>query len=142
MQDVETVGLLLLKGVIIPALGVVTLYLAARVPGWIAAKVGNQRIAGILDRIAQLAFTVVQEIQQTVITKLRESEDADEPTRDQLSAARDQAITTLKSHLGPKGLLEIKQALQLTDDTAVEKLITSFIESAVLMLKQQEPKSE
>lgn len=139
MQDIDTIGLLFLKGVIIPALGVIALYLAARAPGWIAAKVSNQRIAGILDRLAALAFTVVNEVQQTVITKLKESDDADEPTRDQLAAARDTAIATLKSHLGPKGLLEIKQAMQLTDDTAVEKLLTSFIESAVLMLKKQEP---
>ncbi len=140
MQDIDTIGLLFLKGVVIPALGVVALWAAARVPGWIATHVSNKRIAGVIDRLAQLAFTVVQEVQQTVVSKLKASGDAAAP--EQLAAARDQAIATLKSHLGAKGLLEIKQAMQLTDDTAVEKLITSFIESAVLMLKQQEPKPE
>lgn len=140
MQDIDTIGLLFLKGVVIPALGVIALWAAARVPGWIAAHVSNKRIAGVINRVSQLAFIVVQEVQQTVISKLKDSAEA--PAPEQLAAARDQAIATLKSHLGAKGLLEIKQAMQLTDDTAVEKLITSFIESAVLMLKQQEPKPE
>ena len=136
MLEVETYGLLLMKGVVIPALGVITLYLAARVPGWIAAHINNQRIAGVMNRLAQLAFVVVQEIQQTVVSTLKARGGA--VPGDQMRAARDAAMATLKSHLGPKGLLEIKQAMQLADDTALEKLLASFIESAVLMLKQQE----
>lgn len=139
MQDIESIGLLFLKGVIIPALGMIAVYLAARAPKWIAAHVGNKRVAGIIDRLANLAFTVVNEVQQTVIERLR-SEETSVP-RDQLIAARDQAIATLKSHLGSKGLQEIKDAMQLSDDSAVERLLTSFIESAVLMLKQQEPRA-
>lgn len=137
MQEMESVGMLLLKGVIIPAFGILLTWAMATVPKWIAAKVKNERFAGILDRLAQLAFTVVAEVQQTVITTLRKEHER--VPAEALAAARDQAITTMKSHLGPKGLLEIKAALGLTDDTAVEKLITSFIESAVLQLKQQEP---
>lgn len=138
MQEIETIGLLFLKGVVLPALGILAVWAATNLPKWIAVKVKNERMAGVFDRLGQLAFTVVQEIQQTVVSNLADKESEDAET--QLRAARDQAIATLKSHLGPKGLLEIKTALQLTDDTAVEKLITSFIESAVLMLKQQEPR--
>lgn len=138
MFDLEWFGVLLLKGLVLPGVGLVVLYLSLRLPGWIAGLVNNKRIAAILDRIAQLAFTVVQEIQQTVIASLKAGEE--KPNAEQLAAARDAALATLKSHLGSKGLIEIREALKLTDDTAVEKLLTSFIESAVLMLKQQEGK--
>lgn len=138
MFDLEWFGVLLLKGLILPALGLVMLYASLRLPAWIKSKVTNQQIAGIIDRVAQLAFVVVQEIQQTVVASLKANET--KPSEEQLLAARDKAIATLKSHLGSKGLIEIKDALKLTDDTAVEKLLTSFIESAVLMLKQQEGK--
>ncbi|HEX7018742.1 MAG TPA: hypothetical protein VF159_01935 [Gemmatimonadaceae bacterium] len=138
MFDLPWFGMLLLKGIVLPGLGLVVLYASAWLPRWIATKVTNQRAAGILERLAQLAFTVVQEVQQTVVSSLDKA--APDRTK-QLEAARDQAIATLKSHLGAKGLSEIQDALKLADDTAVEQLIKSFIESAVLMLKQQEGKS-
>lgn len=136
MIALETFGVMFLKGVVLPALGILAVWAATNIPKWIATKIANARVAGVIDRLFQLATTVVQEIQQTVISNM----DPEDKPVDQLVAARDQAIATLKSHLGPKGLLEVKNAMQLSDDTAVEKLIVSFIESAVLTLRMQEPK--
>jgi hypothetical protein len=95
-------------------------------PAWIKAKVKNESVAGVLERLSQLAFSVVTEIQQTIVSGL-----GDKATAEELLKARDQAIATLKSHLGAKGLKELMTVLGLADETAVNKLLITFIESAV-----------
>lgn len=135
MQDqVETIGMLIIKGVVIPVIGLFLAWASAHVPQWIASKVKNAKVAGVLERLSTLTFTVVQEVQQTVVSKLGDKADASS-----LLAARDQALATLKSHLGAKGLQELEDALGLQDQDAVIKLLISFIESQVHMTKQQGP---
>lgn len=134
--EIDTIGILIIKGVVLPVVGLVIAWASLKLPEWVKAKVKNETVEGVFLRLTTLAFTVVQEVQQTFVSTLVD------PTPEQLKEARDKAIDTIKSHLGPKGLAEIKNALKLSDDSAVEKLITSFIESAVRSLKQQEPKGE
>lgn len=129
--EIETFGILVLKGVVLPVVGLLVTWASLKLPMWIKAKVNNESIEGVLTRLSSLAFTVVQEVQQTFVSALAD------PTSEHLKEARDKAIATLKSHLGPKGLVEIRNVLKLADDEAVDRLIISFIESAVLMLKQQ-----
>lgn len=131
MQDqIETFGMMLIKGVIAPALAVFATWAAAQLGAWIRSKVRNDAVAGVLDRLAQLAFNVVQEVQQTVVSSL-----PDRANKAALLAARDQALLTLKSHLGEKGLRELMIVLGLKDDDAVVRLLLSYIESTVLTLK-------
>lgn len=131
MQDqIETFGMLLIKGVIAPALAALLAWMSVQVSLWIKNRVHNERIASVLDRLSQLAFTVVQEIQQTVVSNL-----SDKANKTALAAARDQAIATLKSHLGDKGLQELMTALGLKDDAAVTRLLVSYVESSVKSMK-------
>lgn len=127
MQDqIETIGMLIVKGVVLPLVGLFVAWASMMLPAWIKAKVKNESVAGVLERLTSLAFTVVQEIQQTVVSGL-----GDKATVEELKAARDRAIETLKAHLGPKGLKELMTVLGLADSAAVEKLLITFIESAV-----------
>lgn len=131
MQDqIEMFGMMLIKGVLAPAFVAFLTWGAAHLGAWIRSKVRNDATAGVLDRLAQLAFNVVQEIQQTVVSSLPDKAD-----KVALLAARDQALATLKSHLGEKGLRELMIVLGLKDDNAVVKLLLSYIESSVLTLK-------
>lgn len=131
MQDqIETFGMMLIKGVLAPAFAVFVTWAAAHLGAWIRSKVRNDAVAGVLDRLAQLAFNVVQEVQQTVVSSLPDKAD-----KTALLAARDQALATLKSHLGEKGLRELMVVLGLKDDDAVVRLLLSYIESSVLTLK-------
>ncbi len=135
MQDqIETFGMMLIKGVLAPALVAFLTWGAAHVGAWIRARVRNDAVSGVLDRLAQLAFNVVQEVQQTVVSSL-----PDKANKDALLAARDQALATLKSHLGEKGLRELMTVLGLKDEGAVVKLLLSYIESSVLTLKTSTP---
>ena len=127
MQDqIETIGMLIIKGVVLPLVGIFVTWASLKLPALINAHVKNTSAEGVLDRLATLAFSVVTEIEQTVIAKL-----GDKADKASLLAARDQAIATLKSHLGEKGLKEIEDVLGLKDQSAVDKMIITFIESAV-----------
>lgn len=131
MQDqIETFGMLLIKGVIAPALTALTAWIAVQLSAWIKTKVRNEKVSGVLERLTQLAFHVVQEVEQTVVSALPDK--ADEAA---LLAARNQALATLKSHLGEKGLHELMVVFGLKDDDAVVKMLLSFIESAVMTMR-------
>lgn len=131
MQDqIEMFGMMLIKGVLAPAFVAFLTWGAAHLGAWIRSKVRNDTVAGVLDRLSQLAINVVQEVQQTVVSSLPDKAD-----KAALLAARDQALATLKSHLGEKGLRELMIVLGLKDDDAVVRLLLSYIESSVLTLK-------
>lgn len=131
-EQIETFGMMLIKGVIAPAFLAFLTWAAARLGAWIHSKVRNETTAGVLYRLGQLAINVVQEVEQTVVSALPDKAD-----KAALLAARDQALATLKSHLGEKGLRELTSVLGLKDDSAVAKLLLSYIESSVLTLRMQ-----
>lgn len=131
MQDqIETFGMLFFKGIVLPLFGLFMTWASMQLPKLIAARVKNESVAGVLDRLTALVFTVVTEVQQTVVSGLGDK--ADEAA---LMKARDQAIATVKAHLGDKGIKELMAVLGLKNDDAVTKLIITFIESAVHNLK-------
>jgi len=135
MQDqIETVGMLLIKGVLVPLLGMALTWASVHLPAWIATKVKNARISGMHERMTQLSMAVVQEVEQTVVSKLGDKADAEA-----LKAARDQALATLKSHFGDKGLKEIETVFGLQDQDAVIKMLITFIEQAVHTLNLSQP---
>ncbi len=135
MQDqIEMFGMMLIKGVLAPAFVALLTWGAAHLGAWIRSKVRNETAAGVLGRLADLAFNVVQEIQQTIVSALPDRAD-----KAALLAARNQALVTLRSHLGEKGLRELMTVLGLKDDDAVVKLLLSYIESSVLTLKTSNP---
>lgn len=131
MQDqIETIGMLLIKGVVLPIVGLFVAWASAKLPALISTRVKNESVAGVLERLTQLAFTVVTEVQQTVVSGL-----GNKANTESLKAARDQAITTLKGHLGPKGVKELMTVLGMKTSEAFEKLLVTYIESAVHNLK-------
>lgn len=135
MQDqIETIGMLIVKGVVLPLVGLFVAWASMMLPAWIKSKVKNESVAGVIERLTTLAFAVVTEIQQTVVSGL-----GDKATVEELKKARDQAITTLKEHLGPKGIKELMVVLGLPTTEAFDKLIVTFIESAVHNLKTSQP---
>lgn len=134
MQDtIETIGMLIIKGVVIPLMGIFLAWATAHLPAWLKSKTTNERAAGILDRLGQLAMAVVQETEQTVVAKLGDK--ADEAS---LLAARDAALMSLKSHLGDKGLKEMETVFGLENQDAAIKMLITFIEQAVHTLSMQQ----
>jgi hypothetical protein len=118
-----------LSPVIVALLGL----LAKKLVELIDARVKNETIRGILQRLDQVALAVVTEIQQTVVDNL----DPNAP-KASLLKARDAAVANLKALLGKKGLDDIKRILGFGDQD-LERLLTTFIESKVHELKTSKP---
>jgi hypothetical protein len=91
-----------------------------------AAKVKNERLRGVLDRLDDAAGVVVASVEQTVVSKL----DPKQPLGANGRAARDAAIAELKTHLGARGIDEAKEVLGI-GDSDLEKILVSYIESKV-----------
>ena len=130
LVTIETLGMLLIKGVIVPVIGAYLAWASAHLPAWLKARTTNARAAGILERLGQLAMAVVQETEQTVVSKLGDKADGVA-----LLAARDATLMSLKSHLGDKGLKELEVVFGLEDQDAVIRMLITFIEQAVNSLK-------
>jgi hypothetical protein len=114
-----------LSPLVIALLGI----LAKKLVDLIDARVKNESVKGILDRLDQTALAVVTEVQQTVVDNL----DPNAP-KDSLVKARDAALANLKTLLGPKGLEDIKKVLGFGDDS-LDKILLMFIEKQVHGLK-------
>jgi hypothetical protein len=116
-----------LSPVVIALLGL----LAKKLIDLINARVKNEAVQGILDRLDQTALAVVTQIQQTVVDNLDPS-----APKESLIKARDAALANLKTLLGQKGLDDIKNVLGLGDDS-LDKILVMFIEKRVHDLKQK-----
>jgi hypothetical protein len=133
MQDqIETIGMLIVKGVLLPIVGIAVTAASLWLPLWIKSKVKNESIAGVLERLSTLTFAVVTEVQQTLISGL-----GGKATQAELLAARDRALATVKAHLGPKGIKELMTVLGIETTDAFDKLVVTFIESAVHHVKTE-----
>jgi hypothetical protein len=105
--------------------------LATQLSRYVNAKVTNTKLAGILTRLDSLALTVVQEVEQTIVSKL----DPTKPLADNGQTALAAAITSLKTHLGQKGLDEVKGVLGI-GDSDLDKVLVSYVESKVHVVNQ------
>jgi hypothetical protein len=110
---------------------VVTLFatLIAQAIGWLKAQTKSAKVKSIEERLGNLAVTVVQETEQTILSVLPSS-----PSVADYRKAKQAALASLRLHLGPKGIDEIKQVMGW-DDTSLEAVLESYIESKLHMLK-------
>jgi hypothetical protein len=92
----------------------------------IAAKVKNEKLNGILNRLDDAAVTAVAEIEQTVVSKL----DPTKPLGETAAIAKQAALDSLKTHLGAQGIAELKTVMGL-DDAGVEKVLSARVEAEV-----------
>lgn len=129
-QQIDSIALTALLG-LAPLLLVLLGSLATRLHALINAKVKNTTLSGILNRLDDAALVAVQSVEQTVVSKL----DPSKPLGDNAAAAKAAAITELKTHLGQKGLDEIKSVLGI-DDTSLDQVLVSYIESKVHVVNQ------
>lgn len=114
-----------LSPVILALLG----FIGMRLNQWIAAKVKNEQVQGILTRLSDVSINAVKEVEQTFISTL------EHPTAEDAKKARDAALSTIKSHMGARGLDEMKKVLGIEKDGDLEKLLITFLESHVHDLK-------
>ena len=98
------------------------------------AKVENDLVNGILQRLGEAAFRVVREVQQTVVDALKEEGEWD---AEKAAEVKDLAIQKLKEYLGPKGIAEAMEILGLNEDGLL-KMLGTLVEAEVHDLKAED----
>ena len=99
---------------------------------FVDSKVDNDYLNGALQRLGVLVATVVGELQQTVVDKLKSE---DKWTAETAAEVKAEALANLKAYLGAKGLAEVMDVLGLSDGSLLDKLLGSLIESKISELK-------
>ena len=131
-EQLGSLGIMALK-VLAPIFLALLGLLAAKLHDYIVAKVKNEKLQGLLSRLEQAALTAVTEVEQAVVSKL----DPNIPLGENAKVAKDAALASLKTHMGPTGLNELKAILGV-DDKAVDQILSSHIESKVHFVGEAE----
>ena len=109
-----------------PVLLALTALCAQKLHNLIAAKVHSERVAGILFRLEDASRIAVSSVEQSIISKLDPSKSLGENAQ----AAKIAALNEMKSHLGPKGIDEIKTVLGI-GQLDLDQVLSSHIEAKV-----------
>lgn len=125
MNENLTTILFALLPVLVVVVGVV-LGLAGK---WIAANVKNATVKGILLRLDDVVYTVVKEINQTVVDSARLPDGSLAP--DAAEKAKAAALAKVKSYLGLEGLKLLGKIFGFGAGESTDSVILSKIEAAV-----------
>jgi hypothetical protein len=138
-MDTGSIGLKVLE-ILSPVLLAALTWAAAKLAQLIRAKVQNEYLKGVLVRLDDAVFTAVKGIQQSVVEQIKEASADGKITDDEKKRIKDKALTSVKSHLGTKGLAEVARILGL-DGGALDGLLSSKVEAAVHDLRRAAPAS-
>lgn len=128
LNQLVSIIMLVVLSLVSTALGA----LAKKAHEWLATKVKNEKVRGVLDRLDDAAVKVVQAVEQSVVKSL----DQTKSPGANAEAAKTAAMTSLKTQLGgDAGAEELRTVLGLNDAKAVEDMLSTAIESAVHELK-------
>lgn len=121
-------------------------WLGKRIDGWLAVKVENEYLEGVLRRLNETTWTVVLELQQTEVEALKAATDADGPggrkiTPEEAADLKQKALDKLKDYLGAKGLTLLAKVLGLSGD-GLDRYLSGNIESVVRTNKDAFVRSE
>ena len=136
-MDAASIGLKVLE-ILSPFLLAALTWVAAKLAQLIRAKVDNEYLKGVLVRLDDAEFTAVKDVQQTVVKAAKAASSDGKLTPDEKKQIKENAIASLKSHLGMKGLSELAVVLGL-ESAAVESLLSSKVEAAVHDLRSSTP---
>lgn len=123
-----------LNALLVGAGTVLTLVLAWAAPklrAWLAVKVTNETAAGIMERLSDFVFSVVGELNQTIVADLRTS---GAWNKAEAAKVKQIALDKVTSYLGPEGVKTALEILGISNAT-LQALIATFIESQVGGLK-------
>ncbi len=109
-------------------------WVAAKAAQYIAAKVKNEYVRGVLVRLDDAVLAAVREVQQVTVEAIKAGSADGKLTPEERARVKQAAIDSVKSHLGMKGIAELAKILGL-EGGAIEKLLSTRVEAAVHDLK-------
>lgn len=102
----------------------------ARLSSLIAAHAKNARVEGVLKRLNDTVFNVVMAIEQTTVAAAKKVATEGKLDRAAAETIKQAALDEVKSHLGPKGLAELKDVLGI-HELELDAFLGQRIESGV-----------
>ncbi len=103
---------------------------------WFYVHTKNAKVQGMLVRLDDAATTAVNDLEQSAVKALKAASPDGKLTQATAAAVKDAALESLKAHLGPKGVEELKRILGVSDVTAV---LSSRVEAAVAVAGRASP---
>lgn len=89
----------------------------------------------MLVRLDDAVLASVREVQQVTVDAIKEASADGKLSPDERAKVKQAALSSVKSHLGTKGLADLVKILGLEDGT-IDSLISTRVEAAVHDLKQ------
>jgi len=108
-------------------LSLVLLWVSPKLRTWIAAKITNEKVEGILLRLEDFVTNVVLELDQTIVDQLKKD---GKWNAEEAAKVKALALEKVKSYLGADGVHEALVILGI-DAPTFEKLLSSLIEACV-----------
>jgi hypothetical protein len=97
---------------------------------FIAAHTKSEYLKGALIRLNDIVFSVVKEIEQTVVAGLKEALADGVLSDEEKAKIKQDAMSLVKQHIGLKGLAEMARVFGL-EGAALDAMISTKIEAAV-----------
>lgn len=102
-------------------------------------KFTSDRAQAVLDRVGDLADTVTSELEQTVVSTVRSQSPNAKLDSAFAATMKAQAVATVKTHLGAKGVSEALGVFGFKSMGELEALIASKVEAALSDSKKLGP---
>jgi len=100
-----------------------------------AAKTRTEHVSRVLRLVDDAVLVAAREAQQVVVDQLKATSREGNLTPEQRAQAKQTAMDSARSQLGPRGLADIASTFGLDAD-GVERMLAARIEAAVHRLKQ------
>jgi hypothetical protein len=115
----------------------IVIFLLTRLTSAIQSKVKGEQASTFIERASSQARDVVLELEQTLVPSMRKAASDGKLDQSDVDVLRDEALRTLKLHLGPKGLAEGMQVLGFKGVEDLERVLRAKIEAEVALLPKQ-----
>lgn len=119
----------ILSPFIVATLTAILGFIGVRINQWIASKTKNEKMQAVVQRATSTMIDAVKEVSQTFLGAIKS------PSKEDFIKARDLALSTVKSHLGIQGRVELQTVLGLESPADLEKYLGTLLESTVHDLK-------
>lgn len=115
----------------LPVLTALSTWAVAEVIHLVRTKVKNEQVSAAFERAIHVTETVTDEVGQAFVAKLKERSSDGRLSKEDATQALFDAYTKAKSHLGPRGIADLKRILGTGTDQDVQAYLIGLIEARV-----------
>ena len=126
----------LLVEILTPVLLALSAWVASELSRWLRTRIRNEQVQAATDRALHVTEVAVAEVAQTFVSSLKEHALDGKLSKEEAQIAVSQAVAIAKTHLGERGVQEVKQVLGFNSDNDLVKYLVSLIEAQISSVKK------